>query len=180
MTSETDVQNSIRIRAAQAGMILWRNNSGVLPQTTGYHDEDGTFIPAGRPIRFGLGNDSKAANAACKSSDLIGIAADGRFLAVECKAPGWRFTNTAREKAQLAYITLVRRRGGVALFATSWECVENELAGKIDARLETQRTTGRGARGGRGSGVGAPHMQGRGRKRRLQPPTGQALLPQPG
>jgi hypothetical protein len=53
---------------------------------------------------------------------LIGIGPDGRFWALEVKHQGWKYTGTKREKAQLAYINLVRSKGGVAAFVT---CVED-------------------------------------------------------
>lgn len=107
MTAESTLQAAIRATAARHGVYLWRNNSGVL------QDERGV------PVRFGLGNDSPRLNAVLKSSDLIGIAPGGRFVAIECKAPGWRGVRTDRERAQLAFIDLVRANGGIAGFVTS-------------------------------------------------------------
>lgn len=102
---EASVQAAVRLEAARRGVLLWRNNTGVLP------DEKG------RPVRYGLANDSKQANAVCKSSDLIGIGPDGRFWALECKAPGWVFRESdQRAVAQAAFIKLVVARGGVAKF----------------------------------------------------------------
>jgi len=117
---EADVQNSIRIEASKAGLMLWRNNSGVLM------DKDG------RPVRFGLGNDSAQANKKIKSSDLIGLWR-GRFIAIECKPKGWVYRGSDREVAQLNYINLVRKHGGIALFATSWEDVHAELTRSLAA-----------------------------------------------
>lgn len=104
---EASVQAAVRLEAARRGILLWRNNSGVLPDANG------------RPVRYGLANDSKQANAVCKSSDLIGIGPDGRFHAYECKAPGWHYRGDARETAQAAFIQLIVSRGGVARFVTS-------------------------------------------------------------
>lgn len=109
MTTEQTLQSTIRAEAARLGIYLWRNNSGVL------RDDRGV------PVRFGLGNDSSRINAVLKSSDLIGIMPDGRFIAIEVKAPGWRGPRTERERAQKAFIDLVRRQGGVAGFVTSIE-----------------------------------------------------------
>ena len=58
---ETDVQASIRLEAAGKGIVLWRNNVGVL------------MDQRGRPVRYGLANDSERVNSVTKSSDLIGI-----------------------------------------------------------------------------------------------------------
>ena len=110
---ETDVQNKIRIEAAKHNIWLMRNNVGVL------------FNKDGKPVRFGLMNDSKAVNRQCKSSDLIGIhGGTGRFVAIECKAPDWRWRGTDREAAQERFINAIKERGGVAGFARSWEDVE--------------------------------------------------------
>lgn len=114
--SEGAISNAIRIEASQKGMRLWRNNVGVLTDDTG------------RPVRFGLANDSPALNKKIKSHDLIGIdnspiaLADvgqprGRFLSVECKEEGWHFTGTPREEAQQRWAEVVISLGGRALFA---------------------------------------------------------------
>jgi len=100
--SENDVQARVRLAASQAGNVLWRNNVGML------RDERGV------PVRFGLCNDSKALNTACKSSDLIGIkrltvtqqmvgSVVGQFYAREVKRAGWRYADTPRERAQLRF-----------------------------------------------------------------------------
>jgi len=116
MTSEAAVQANIRLQAAKDGLILWRNNSGALPDTNG------------RVVRFGLGNDSSAVNKNYKSSDLIGIrpvivtpnmvdTVLGQFVSIEVKPPGWRRDN--RTAAQEAWIRQVMHWGGVGGFASS-------------------------------------------------------------
>jgi hypothetical protein len=110
---ETDVQNTIRIEAAKHGLWLMRNNVGVL------------LDHKGRPVRFGLMNDSKAVNERCKSSDLIGInGKTGQFIAIECKGPDWRWRGGGREAAQKRFIDAVLARGGLAGFARSWDDVK--------------------------------------------------------
>lgn len=109
MSSEAALQSAIRAEAQRLGVYLWRNNSGVLEDRRGV------------PVRFGLGNDSQRINAVLKSSDLIGIAPGGRFVAIEVKAPGWRGPRTPRERAQAAFIELVRRQGGIGAFVSSIE-----------------------------------------------------------
>lgn len=97
----------VEIAVKAYGAVAWRNNSGALPDRRGV------------PVRFGLGNISKALNDVWKSSDYIGMCADGRFLALEQKPQGWRFSmRDPHERAQLAFIHDVRRRGGVAGFVT--------------------------------------------------------------
>lgn len=118
---ESSVQQRIRLEAAGLGYDLWRNNVGVLLDQTG------------RPVRYGLANDSPAVNAILKSSDLIGPTPTfimphhvGRvlavFTAVECKPDGWHFApSDERAVAQLNFHDKVRRAGGYAGFATSVE-----------------------------------------------------------
>lgn len=104
--SEAAAMQAVRLEATHKRVLLWRNNNGALQDD------------AGRWVRFGLGNDSRQLNERFKSSDLIGIRAGGQFVAREIKAPGWRYTGTPREEAQLRYIELVRAFGGDAAFAT--------------------------------------------------------------
>ena len=115
--SESWAQSAVRLEAAQKGLQLFRNNVGAL------RDERGV------PVRYGLGNDSPAVNQKIKSADLIGIrprlitSADvgrtiGQFVSREMKAPGWHYTGTGREVAQLAWANLINAKGGDAAFAT--------------------------------------------------------------
>jgi len=115
--SEAYAQSQVRLEAASLGVTLFRNNVGVL------RDENG------RPVRFGLANDSAGLNAVLKSSDLIGwrpvvITPDmigttlARFTCREIKAPGWTAPTNDRERAQLRWIELVNTHGGDAAFAT--------------------------------------------------------------
>lgn len=104
--SEAWSQSAERLAAARAGVLLWRNNVGVLQDETG------------RPVRYGLANESKQQNEKLKSSDLIGIKPNGQLVAREMKPPGWVYTGTDREVAQLAFITLILAKGGDAAFST--------------------------------------------------------------
>lgn len=106
-TSEQATQNEIRLKAAQNGLSMWRNNSGSFQNITGQW------------IRFGLGNDSKKINKVFKSSDLIGIGPYGKFVACEVKKPGWTLQpGDERGQAQYNFITTVNMLGGIAGFAT--------------------------------------------------------------
>lgn len=107
--------SDIRLGADRWGWSLWRNNSGVLPDREG------------RPVRFGLGNDSAALNKAMKSADWIGIDSAGRFVAIEQKPHGWVFRGTPHEVAQLNFINHIKHKGGFACFATCWADVVREL-----------------------------------------------------
>jgi hypothetical protein len=109
--SEALTQSLVRLEAAEAGWHLWRNNVGALK------DE------RGRVVRYGLANDSSKLNAVLKSADLVGwrprlIKVDdvgkilAQFASRECKAPGWTYTGTEREVAQLRWHSLVMANGG--------------------------------------------------------------------
>lgn len=113
--SEAAVQADIRLAAARRGITLWRNNTGVL------------MNEAGVPVRFGLNNDSPAANKRMKSADLIGIhRPSGRFVSVEVKRPGWKHSDASeRDRAQAAWAATVVAMGGVALRVTSAESIKN-------------------------------------------------------
>lgn len=115
--SESRQQSLIRLRAAELGMHLWRNNVGALEDKRGI------------PVRYGLANESKKQNKELKSGDLIGwepvlIKPEmvgqwiARFLSVEVKEELWVYTGDEHEQAQLAWAQLVNSRGGRALFAT--------------------------------------------------------------
>ena len=73
--------------------MVWRNNTGALKD------------PKGRLVRYGL---------CVGSSDIIGIAPDGVFVAVECKAERGKVTDQ-----QEKFIANVRRQGGRAGVARS-------------------------------------------------------------
>jgi hypothetical protein len=109
--TEADLQFRIRALASRKGIRLWRNNKGVAQSDNG------------RVVRYGLCNDSAAMDKIIKSSDLIGIKPNGQFICREVKAPGWRYTGTEREKAQLKFIELVLSMGGDAAFTTREDCV---------------------------------------------------------
>lgn len=115
--NERDVQNQIRLEAAQKNILLWRNNVGVMQDLTG------------RPVRFGLANDSAKMNKNVKSSDLIGLrpvlitpahvgTIMGQFIAREVKPDTWAYRGTDKEKAQLKFLNIVTKYGGDAAFVT--------------------------------------------------------------
>lgn len=110
-SSERGVQDRERYAAALGGAYMWRNNRGAFKDVTG------------RWIRFGLANDSKPLGDKLKSGDLIGITPRlikvddvGKILAQfrsrECKKPGWRYTGTPEEQAQLRWHSLILANGG--------------------------------------------------------------------
>lgn len=85
---ERNIQAAIMQALSQAGCLVWRNNTGALPDRRGIL------------VRYGL---------CIGSSDIIGIMPDGRFLAVEVKTKTGRVT-----EAQENFLAAVRARGGVA------------------------------------------------------------------
>lgn len=95
MGGETNISQQIRLALSAEGCIVWRNNVGKL--------ED----KRGRWVTFGL---------CVGSSDIIGMMPDGRFLAIEVKAPGEKPRDN-----QYAFIAAVQKQGGVAGWATSVE-----------------------------------------------------------
>jgi len=116
-SSEARAQSEIRLEAPGAGVRLFRNNVGVLADVNG------------RPVRYGLANDSPALNKRFKSADLIGWrrveiqphhvgTAIAQFVSRECKPSGWHYTGTDREQAQARWAALVAADGGDACFAT--------------------------------------------------------------
>lgn len=115
--SESRVQSQIRLAAPAHDMRLWRNNVGVL------RDENG------RPVRYGLGNDSPQLNRRLKSADLIGWrrleigpemlgATVAQFVSLECKKSDWTYSGDDREQAQQRWAALVASDGGLARFVT--------------------------------------------------------------
>lgn len=108
MNPETRIQRRIMLALSEAGCIIWRNEtSGAWVGKQIHRAGDQVTLTNARMIRFGL---------AVGSSDLIGIAPDGRFLAVEVK------TKTGRaSKEQLKFIDAVNNAGGIAGIARSPE-----------------------------------------------------------
>lgn len=117
---ETAIWSHCRLAVDQWGGMLLRNNSGVAREV----DDHGAV----RHVRYGLGNDSAQLNAIFKSSDGIGIAPGGRFLAVEAKPKGWKLQpGDKRAQAQNNFIQHIRKLGGVACFATDPEDVAKAI-----------------------------------------------------
>jgi len=115
--SEAWAQSALRIEASRKGVKLFRNNVGALQDAK-----------SKRLVRFGLANDSKTQNEILKSGDLIGLRPTliaghvyGIFVSREMKSPGWQYTGTDREVAQLNWINLINSCGGDAAFATGPE-----------------------------------------------------------
>ena len=118
MTSESAVSQHAQYALTQAGGYAMRNNVGV------------AFDHTGRPIRYGLMNESKKTNEQYKSADLIDCIpitiqphhvgrTFGLFVALETKESKWKLSHKDNHaQAQLNFLNLIRRNGGAADFIT--------------------------------------------------------------
>ena len=106
MNPETKLMNLILIALSEAGCTVWRVETGGAWLGRVIHRErDCVTLAGARMFVTGL----------CKGgSDIIGIAPDGRFLALEVKAARGRVT-----PEQQRFIEAVRAAGGVAGIARS-------------------------------------------------------------
>lgn len=105
---ESDIQSSIMIALSKAGCTVWRQNVGTGWQGKMQRLSSGSVvIHDPRPLNAGL---------CVGSSDIIGIAPDGRFIAVEVKSKSGRVS-----VEQQRFINAVRRKGGIAGVARSVE-----------------------------------------------------------
>ena len=91
--AENQVVNNCLLALSQAGVKAFRNNTGTLLDRTG------------RPVKFGL---------CVGSSDIIGIAPDGIFVAIECKTQIGQPTDK-----QVNFINVINATGGRAGVARS-------------------------------------------------------------
>lgn len=108
MNPETKIQNRILLALSEAGCTVWRNEtSGAWVGKQIHRDGDQVTLTNARMITFGL---------AVGSSDIVGIAPNGRFLAIEVKTSTGRAT-----KEQLRFIEAVNNAGGIAGIARSVE-----------------------------------------------------------
>lgn len=128
MASESANQNHIRRVLHERGVRLFRNNRGAL------------LDKRGKPVRFGLANDTVAEGEALKSGDLIGwetrlVTPDmvgthvAVFKSIEVKPDGWKppgvgpikdargkLTAYGHYAGQKAWADLVNSEGGIAGF----------------------------------------------------------------
>ena len=106
MNQETKIQNLILMALSKAGCLVFRNETaGAWVGKVLHKDANQVTLTDARMIRFGL---------AVGSSDIVGIAPCGRFLAVEIKTSKGRAT-----KEQLRFIDAVNSAGGIAGVARS-------------------------------------------------------------
>jgi hypothetical protein len=114
---EAAVSTDVRLEAAGHGIRLFRNNVGC------------AFDKTGRPIRYGLCNESKAMNKVIKSHDLVGIRSVlitqamvnrtiGQFITREAKHREWVYSGNEHEVGQQNFSDLINSLGGDAKFVT--------------------------------------------------------------
>jgi hypothetical protein len=106
--SETDIQRLIQLALSNGATRLWRFPVG------NYELIDG------RRIQVGVSG----------MSDLLGITDNGRFVAIEVKAPKAHTKPALLEKQRL-FVDTVRRLGGLAGFADSPEDAQRILNGEL-------------------------------------------------
>ena len=127
--SEAAVQAAGVLALSDLGALVYRNNVGVLKDVNG------------RPVRYGLANETPNMNKVLKSGDYIGAMPYvvqpydvgrtlGVFLSVEFKPADWHYTGKGREQAQLNWQTAYNRIGGVAFFANSTQSIIDSLDNK--------------------------------------------------
>jgi hypothetical protein len=107
--TEKEIQNSIISYLNIAGHYVWRQNSGFFKHN--YRTKSGIYKTS--VIRSGVKG----------ISDIIGIAKDGRMIAIEVKRKG-----NKPDVHQLAFLDEIRSRGGYAIVAYSLEDVEKAFS----------------------------------------------------
>lgn len=98
---ETDIVRLCMMEASRLGCVVWRNNTGALKDARG------------RLVRYGL---------CTGSADIIGLAPDGRFLAIECKTEKGHLNDSQR-----TFLEIVRKNGGIAFVATCADDLKKHL-----------------------------------------------------
>ena len=125
---EAEVIRAVEKLLAVHPRVLWalRMNSGA----ASYEAASGRYAPVWfhRWVR---------SPEKCRMSDFLGAGYDPEtwcykprtfLIAIECKRPGWTKPTDQREREQAAFLEIVRRNGGIGLFATSAEDVAAALA----------------------------------------------------
>lgn len=118
MNPETRLQHEIMLALSEAGCTVFRNNTGQAWLGKPIHQAgDQVTLQGAHKIPFGL---------CVGSADLIGIAPDGRFLAVEVKVPESGSRRAGRvSPEQRDFLAAVNAAGGIGGIARS---VEDALA----------------------------------------------------
>ena len=103
MVTEHELQKIILEYLNLKGHFAWRNNTGAMVAE---------YKGKKRFWRAGIKG----------SSDILGVAKDGKFIAIECKGKGKYPTREQKD-----FLLEVERRGGYACVAWSLEDVERGL-----------------------------------------------------
>ena len=103
--NEKEVVNYLIHLLNSKGNYVWRNNSGIARAK---------YKGKTRMWRAGISG----------SSDILGIAKDGKFLAVECK-----YGYNKPSERQLMFLKEVEDRGGYAIVAYGPDDIPKELLG---------------------------------------------------
>lgn len=90
------------------GHFVWRNNTGAVK--TFYTDRWGAMKQ--RFLRFSVKG----------ASDIIGIAKDGRMIAIECKVGKNKPTED-----QNNFLSEINKRGGIGIVAYDMSIIENKF-----------------------------------------------------
>lgn len=107
MNQETIIQRKIMLALSEAGCTIWRNEvAGAWVGKQLHKDRDQITLTSARMVVFGVGGKG--------GSDLVGIAPDGRFLAVEVKTAKGRPSHE-----QNTFIDAVNAAGGIGGIARS-------------------------------------------------------------
>lgn len=105
---ESQLQSLILLALSEAGCKIWRcETAGVWVGVVIHRSNATVTLAEARMIQAGLTKGG---------SDIIGIAPDGRFLAVEVKTPTGRI-----RPEQTVFLDVVRKAGGIAGVARSVE-----------------------------------------------------------
>lgn len=101
--NEKEVVNFLIHLLNSKGHFVWRNNSGVVKSS---------YKGKQRLWRAGLKG----------SADILGIAKDGKFIAIECK-----FKTNKPTPSQVQFLEDIRTRGGYAFLARGPEDLSEKL-----------------------------------------------------
>lgn len=120
-TPEGKARQNVRLRAAEWGARLYKNNSGV------------AYDQGGRPVFFGLGNEGKKGDEDIRTPDDVGFTVVtvtpemvGKkiavFTAIDSKKLGFivksNYTKRTREYGQKKFFDIVNNFNGIAGFAS--------------------------------------------------------------
>lgn len=106
---ESDIRKEIRDWLDSQGIFCWPN------MTTGIPDGKGGFWKHPMP---GI-------------SDISAVLPGGRFIAIECKAPGHK-TDSDRLMSQAKFLSRVNSCGGLGFMAYSLQDVKNKIEPLLD------------------------------------------------